>query len=274
MTSTWAKLVCRRWAESKGESRTRRCTPFSACQHAVGVLAPHGEGGRLEARLVARGRLEDLEAVAARSAQRGVGAQQHLGPVLGVGPAGAGRQGADRVAGVVLAGEQRLLLQPVDLAPDAGLALGHLGQEARLVGHQLDEPREVVDLALEGAVGLEPPADAGVLRRQPPGGARVVPHAGRGQGLVQLGVTAFERSRVKGNHGPAPGGPEARLRPPRARSRCRLARPWRYAAFPWQRLYLWPEPHGHGSLRPDRRLGAVLLHRPRSASRTRPSAPR
>ena len=53
MTSTAAKEVCRRALASKGDTRTRRWTPFSLLQEAVGVLPLDGDGGGLDARLVA-----------------------------------------------------------------------------------------------------------------------------------------------------------------------------------------------------------------------------
>ena len=56
----------------------------------------------------------DLEAAPLRPAQ--VHPQHHLGPVLGVGAAGAGVDLGDRVALVVLAGEQAPQLERVERA--------------------------------------------------------------------------------------------------------------------------------------------------------------
>ena len=53
-TYTDANDVCRRAAWSNGEMRTSRCTPASAEQQAVGVLAGHGDGGALDAGVLAR----------------------------------------------------------------------------------------------------------------------------------------------------------------------------------------------------------------------------
>ena len=91
----------------------------------------------LEARLLARARLDELrlEAAVGRPAQ--VHAQEHLGPVLRVGAAGAGRDRHNRVAGVVLAVEQRLLLQARELGPDGRDLLGDLGLELGLELEQL-----------------------------------------------------------------------------------------------------------------------------------------
>ena len=51
-----------------------------------------------------------------RSAQRRYILQQHLGPVLSVGPAGARVDGNDRIAGVVGTGQQHLGLGFFDFA--------------------------------------------------------------------------------------------------------------------------------------------------------------
>ena len=83
---------------------------------AVRVVALERERGRLDARLLARRRLDQLGLVAAVLGPAQVHAQQHLGPVLGVGAAGAGRDLHERGAAVVLAGEERGLLERVDLA--------------------------------------------------------------------------------------------------------------------------------------------------------------
>ena len=75
-------------------------------QQAVGVLAVDLEGDRLDARAFALQPVGDhgLEALALGPAQ--VHAQQHLGPVLAFGAAGAGVDGDDGAARVVFAGEQ------------------------------------------------------------------------------------------------------------------------------------------------------------------------
>ena len=80
-------------------------------EEAVGVLAAGDEGRRLQPRLLAGRCLLhlDLEAAPLRPAQ--VHPQQDLGPVLGVGAAGAGVDGDHRVAGVVLAAEQARLFE-------------------------------------------------------------------------------------------------------------------------------------------------------------------
>ena len=64
----------------------------------VGVLAAGDERGGLQAGLLPLGRLLHLGREAARLGPAQVHAQQHLGPVLRVGAAGAGAHGDDGVA--------------------------------------------------------------------------------------------------------------------------------------------------------------------------------
>src|SRR5438270_8430157 len=95
-------------------------------EHSVGVLTLDGERGGLEARLLARARLDELGLEAAVGGPAQVHAEQDLGPVLCVRAAGAGVDRDDRVAGVVLAVEERVLLEPLELAAerdDRGLDL-------------------------------------------------------------------------------------------------------------------------------------------------------
>ena len=89
-------------------------------EEAVGVLAAGDEGRRLEPGLLPRRGLLHLDLEAAPLGPAQVHPQQDLGPVLGVGAAGAGVDGDDGVAGVVLAAEQARLLElgeaPLDRA--------------------------------------------------------------------------------------------------------------------------------------------------------------
>ena len=97
--------------QSKGDSRTSRCTPCSDCSH------PYAWGPRIST--VADFAPASSPASASRTVTSKplalgppqVHAQEHLGPVLGVGAAGAGMDRHDRVVVVQLAGEQRLGLE-------------------------------------------------------------------------------------------------------------------------------------------------------------------
>ena len=92
--------------------------------------------------LLARARLEQLDLEAAPLGPAHLHAQHHLGPVLGVGAARAGVDGHERVAGVVVAGEQALLLggaqarldgrdRVLELGGDVLVLLGDLGEARR-----------------------------------------------------------------------------------------------------------------------------------------------
>ena len=111
--STEANDVWRRALASNGEMRTRRCTPASAFSVAVGVRPFDGDRRALDAGALARLLLDQLGLEAAPLAPAQVHAQQHLGPVLRLGAAGAGVDRDDGVAGVVLAAEQLLQLERV-----------------------------------------------------------------------------------------------------------------------------------------------------------------
>ena len=80
-------------------------------EQAVCVLAPRAEGGRLDASFLARAHLEQLHVEVAPFSPAHLHAQHHLGPVLGIGPAGAGVHAHERIARVIGPGEQALLLQ-------------------------------------------------------------------------------------------------------------------------------------------------------------------
>ena len=80
-------------AAGRGVERRDAHEPVHALlgrEEAVGVVAAHDERGRLEPRLLPGRRLEHLDLEAAPLGPAHLLAQQHLGPVLGVGAARAG----------------------------------------------------------------------------------------------------------------------------------------------------------------------------------------
>ena len=104
--------------------------------------------------------------------------QHHLRPVLGVGPAGARVDRHQRVAGVVPAGEQPLLLELVEAllyGPDLVL---ELAGDVRVLLGQLGERLEVLDVPLELTVHRQPLAGARVLGPDLRRSLLVVPEAG------------------------------------------------------------------------------------------------
>ena len=172
----------------KGRHPDQPVDAVLALQKAVGVLALDGDGRGFDARLVAVLIVQDLigEVVALRPA--GVHPVEHLGPVLGLGAAGAGMEGQDGVVAVVLPGEERghpglldLLLQGLE----TGLQLfqqllilrllAHLAQGRQILplGHQLVLAGDLVLQLLEALLHLL-------------GSLQVVPEAVLGSLVLQL----------------------------------------------------------------------------------------
>ena len=98
---------------------------------AVGVVAGDAERCRLDAGLLPGAGLEQLDLEAAPLGPAHLHPQHHLGPVLGVGAARAGVDGHERVARVVVAGEQPLLLGAEQARLDGRDRLLELGGEVR-----------------------------------------------------------------------------------------------------------------------------------------------
>ena len=171
--------------------------PLLGREEAVGVLAAGDEGRGLDPRLLARERLLhlDLEATLLRPAQ--VHAQEHLGPVLGVGPARSAVHRHDCVAGVVVAAEEARLLELAELALDVGELLGELRLE-RVVTERR-EVGEIRYVRLELAEALELALGAAVLGGDGSGALAVVPEAGFLHLALEPGNLLVERSGVKDN---------------------------------------------------------------------------
>jgi hypothetical protein len=157
-------------------------------EDAVRVVALDRESGALQPRLLARARLEQLEREAAVDGPALVHAEHHLRPVLGVGPAGARLERHDRVALVVLALEQRLLLEQPELAPERDDRRLDLRRHLRI---ELEQVGCVVVLLPQALVHPEAPRDPGVLRRDPLGALLVVPEAGLAHLRLELAEPAL-----------------------------------------------------------------------------------
>jgi hypothetical protein len=112
----------------------------------------------------------------------------------------------DGVARVVLAREERLLLQPVELPLQAGHALRDLVQLA-VVGGEPDELAQIRGLLREGVVPIAPAREARVFRGDLRSQLLVIPEAGRAHRLLELAEADAQGIRVKGNHGPSSTGP-------------------------------------------------------------------
>ena len=107
-------------------------------------------GGRLDARLVPVLIVHDLIGEAVAFGPAGVHAVEHLGPVLGLGAAGAGVDGENHIGAVVLPGEQSLETGLLHLGLQLGEALLQLGDQGlvlKLVAH-LAQGHQVVPVLL------------------------------------------------------------------------------------------------------------------------------
>src|SRR5215213_9304906 len=209
----------------------------------VGVLAADGHRRGLEAGLLARARLEELRLEAAVGGPAQVHPQQDLGPVLSVGASRAGMDRDDGVSGVVLAGEERVLLEALELAMDRSQGFGDLVRHLAVHGEELTR---VLVLAAQPVVPLEAPREAGVLGGDSRRPLLVVPESRLTELALELGHARPQRVGVKGNHGPSRAGPRSPSAAPR---RPESGRARAYA--PWHFLNFLPEPHQHGSLRPS-----------------------
>jgi hypothetical protein len=181
--------VWRRPEESNGEMRTRRWTPFSAREVAVGEAALDAERGALDPGPLAGLVLEHLELVPLALGPAGVHPEEHLAPVLGLGAAGAGVDREDGVAVVVGAGEHPAQLEGLDgaaellrLACDLVLEVG-LG----VLGLHLGEGLDVLLQPHEGGVVVHPRLLLGDLLLHLPRGLGVVPEGGVKAALLELG---------------------------------------------------------------------------------------
>ena len=124
----------RRLAPVGGVERRQPDEPVDAllgAVEAVRVLARDAERRRLDAGLLPRARLEQLDLEAAPLGPAHHHPQDHLRPVLGVRPARARVDRDERVAGVVGPGEQPLLLEHREPLLDRVQRLLELGRELR-----------------------------------------------------------------------------------------------------------------------------------------------
>jgi len=122
-------------------------------QDSIRIFAADREGRGLEACLLPRARLEQVDLEAAVRAPALVHPQHHLGPVLCVGPAGARLQRHDGVAAVVLAVEERSFLETIQFIAQRGKARGNLGFQLAAV--HLRELARIVVVTQQVAVALE-----------------------------------------------------------------------------------------------------------------------
>ncbi|GIW11170.1 MAG: hypothetical protein KatS3mg061_2227 [Dehalococcoidia bacterium] len=119
ITSTRAKDVCRRWAASKGEIRTSRCTPPLALQGAIRVSGPLTlTVTPLESRLPPQASGRALRSGSREHRPSGGTIRSSISAQsCDFGPSRARVDGEERVLAVVRAAEHQLKLQSLAAAP-------------------------------------------------------------------------------------------------------------------------------------------------------------
>ncbi len=124
-------------------------------QKTVGVVSAHHDRGALDAGFLALLEVDRLDAIAVTLRPAQVHPVEHLRPVLRLGPPSARMDREDRVAGVVLAGEHQIELGLLE-------GLGEvLDGTAEILLHRLPlacqfgADLRLLDLLLEGLVGLD-----------------------------------------------------------------------------------------------------------------------
>jgi hypothetical protein len=170
-----------------------------SAEQPVGVLPRRAERRGLDAGLLPRAGLEQLHREPAGLGPAHHHPQHHLGPVLGVGAARPGVDGHERVARVVWAGEQPLLLERGEALLDRRELLLDLGGHAGILLGKLDETFEIVDVGLQAPERLDLACSARVLGGDLGGRGLVVPESRLPHLAFQLRHAAAQPSRVKGS---------------------------------------------------------------------------
>ena len=148
-------------------------------------------------------------------------------------------------------------------ASSAGARRVGLGRQIARPRDQLEQRRQVADLAVEAPVGVEFARARALLGTDTCRAPRVVPEAGRGELPVQLLEASSSAAGSKVITDPGQPGPQLLGSALELRGRPHLRR------LPVAALVLAPEPHGHGSLRPTLRRCRALRPEPRWRWRSR-----
>jgi len=157
---------------------------------AVGEVTLDPQRGRLDPGHFAAAGFHQLGLPAARLAPAQVHAQQHLGPILGLGAAGTGLDVDEGIGSVHLAGEHALEFQLLDVLLVA-LHVGHHRQGGVLVllalgqFQQFGRTAQAIQHHGDAADGL---VEHGALAAQGLGALRVVPDVGQ----LQLAIDFFQ----------------------------------------------------------------------------------
>jgi hypothetical protein len=139
--------------------------PVFGLQVSEGVGAFGGKGHPLDARLVTGLEIDDLRLVPVAFHPSGIHPEEHLGPVLGLGAAGAGVDGDDGVLVVVRVVEHQIEHVSVDPLAE----IGELGRDIRkgllvlLFDAEFQEHTGILQIPAQGLVPVDPVGELGPL---------------------------------------------------------------------------------------------------------------
>ncbi len=186
----------------------------------------------LDPRLLRVGDVVHLIGQVVALAVAGVHAQQHLGPVGGVHPAGLRADGDQRLAHVELAGQERADLELGHSPLEVAELLLRLSQGVRvaLALGQLDEDRQVVEALAQGRDLAQLALDEGQPGRHLLCGRRVVPEVRRRGLRLELDDLRAHRREVQDLLDAGEGGLE--LGHGRGEVKCHEAQAYRRAHPP------------------------------------------
>ena len=166
---------------------------------AVSVAAFDLDSGRLDAGLLATSLLDvvDLEAVLLGPSH--IHAQQHVGPILALGTAGAGVHFEIGIVGVGLTAKQRLKLAARNLRLKLAQRRFRFGDDLLVVLGlaELDHRHLIVELLLDAGKRGELIIERGALLHHAAGALRIVPESGVFGLPVQLGKPGARLVDVK-----------------------------------------------------------------------------
>ena len=153
----------------------------------VGVVAGERHRHALDTGLLAGLEVDDLALEAATLRPFRVHAQEHLGPVLRLGAAGAGMDGDDRVRSIVLAAEHLLGLGRLHLPLQLVEPALEVGADVLPAVRPFDEHREVVQTAAQRLAQRDVVFDATTPLHHLLRVGLVVPEGRAGGDLLDLG---------------------------------------------------------------------------------------
>ena len=167
-------------------------------QAAVRMVALDLERGALDPRFLRGLAVQKLDLEPPAPGPADVHFEEHLGPVLGVGPAGAGVDRDDRVLGIVFAGEQPPEFELVELRLETVEVLAEVFRDVFTLADPLGQRLDLVHRPLEAGAPLQLRKHARPAPGQRLAVPRSRPHRRIAQAFVELGDLLAQAIPVKG----------------------------------------------------------------------------